>query len=65
MIFIFSVASCYGQSLRKIHVRIESLLIINFELIFQSHTAYYDIHIYMMEPKFKCDWPRTSTLRIP
>ena len=20
---------------------------------------------YMMEPKFKCDWPRTSTLRIP
>ena len=19
----------------------------------------------MMEPKFKCDWPRTSTLRIP
>ena len=19
----------------------------------------------MMEPEFKCDWPRTSTLRIP
>ena len=38
---LYSVASCYCQSLRKIHVRIESLLIINFELTFQSHTAYY------------------------
>ena len=46
MILLYSVASCYCQSLRKIHVRIESLLRINFESIFQSHTAYYIYIIY-------------------
>ena len=47
MILLVTVASCYCQSLRKIHVRIESLLRINFELIFQSHTARYMLVIYI------------------
>ena len=47
-----TVASCYCQSLRKIHVRIESLLIINFELIFPSHTAYY-LHLWKSKIAFR------------